>query len=258
MTSEHHTFEELIAIMKRLRGPGGCPWDAEQTHESLTRYLLEETYEALDALDRNDPKDLQEELGDLLLQIVLHAQIAFEAGEFRMTDVLAGVNSKIVRRHPHVFGDWQVDGVNKVLQNWEKLKEAEREANGVSQAKGLLDGLPGALPALSQAAEYQDRAGRVGFDWSEVQTVIDKVCQEVEAIRSAGTDETRADKVGDLLFAVVNLARWLKIDAESALRETNLRFRSRFAYIEKRVRELGKPLSSATLSEMEGFSLGWM
>jgi tetrapyrrole methylase family protein/MazG family protein len=246
-------FEAFQEVVARLRAPDGCVWDRAQTHESLRKHLLEETYEALDALDRSDPRDLQEELGDLLLQIVLHAQIAYEAGEFKMTDVLSGVHNKIVRRHPHVFGDWQVDGVGTVLQNWEKLKEAEREANGVSQTKGLLDGLPGALPALTQAAEYQDRAARVGFDWSEVQAVMDKVCEEVESFRSAATPEGGANEVGDLIFAVVNLARWLRIDAESALRETNLRFRRRFAYIEKRVRELGKPLSSTTRAEMDGF-----
>jgi tetrapyrrole methylase family protein/MazG family protein len=249
--AESTAFEAFQEIIAHLRAPNGCPWDRAQTHESLRKHLLEETYEALDALDRGNIQDMQEEFGDLLLQIVLHAQIASEAGEFKMTDILTGVYSKIVRRHPHVFGDWKVDEVGKVLQNWEKLKAAEREANGDAESKGLLDGLPAALPALSQAEELQDRAARVGFDWPTIEGVIDKICEEVEEMRSADTPEKRAGEIGDLFFAVVNLARWLKIDAESVLRQTNERFRRRFAYIEKRAREEGTRLAGMSQAEMD-------
>jgi tetrapyrrole methylase family protein/MazG family protein len=247
------SFEVLEEVVARLRAPDGCPWDRVQTHESLRKHLLEETYEALDALDRGDVSDMQEEFGDLLLQIILHAQIASEAGEFKMTDILAGIHDKIVRRHPHVFGDWKVDGVGHVLQNWEKLKAAEREANGEGEVKGLLDGLPLALPALSLAAELQDRAARVGYDWPNLEGVINMVCGEVEGVRSAGSPEAQAGRLGDLFFAVVNLARWLKVDAESALRQTNLHFRQRFAYVEKKAREAGKQLSHLTRLEIDRY-----
>lgn len=250
---ESAAFEAFEGVVARLRAPDGCPWDKAQTHESLRKHLLEETYETLDALDRGDTGAMQEEFGDLLLQIVLHAQIASEAGEFKMVDILSGIHDKIVRRHPHVFGDWQVDGVGKVLQNWEKLKAAEREANGETQTKGLLDGLPAALPALSLAAELQDRAARVGFDWPNIEGVIDKLCEEVEEVRTAETPEARASEIGDLFFAVVNLARWLKIDAESTLRRTNIRFRQRFGYIERRARETGRQIGSMTQAEMDVF-----
>jgi len=244
--SSFEAFQEIIA---HLRAPDGCPWDREQTHASLRPYLLEEAYETLAALDTGDPQAMCEEFGDLLLQIVLHTQIASEAGEFGMPTLLRGVHDKIVHRHPHVFGDVKVDGVRRVLQNWEKLKAEERQANGKAEA-GLLDSVPLALPALVQASEYQKRAARVGFDWPDVQGVLEKVCEEVEEIRQAA-EEQRAAELGDLLFAVVNLARWYKIDAESALREANLRFRRRFSYIEKTARQQGRALSAMSLEELE-------
>ena len=175
---------------------------------------------------------MREEFGDLLLQIVLHAQIASEYGEFSMSQVIKGIYDKIIRRHPHVFGDWQVDGVGNVLQNWEKLKAAERETNGETE-KGLLDGVALALPALTQAQEIQGRAARVGFDWPNLQGVVDKICEECAEFVNAPDDPSRMAEIGDLLFALVNLARRCDIDAESALRETNLRFRRRFAHIEQ-------------------------
>jgi len=244
------SFEELIA---HLRAPEGCPWDKKQTHDSLRTYLLEETYEALDALDKHDMAGLQEELGDIVLQIALHAQIATEAGEFKMADVLEGINRKIVFRHPHVFGDAAVDGVKGVLQNWEKLKQQERAKDGEKEEKGLLEGIPVSFPALAQAQAIQDRAARVGFDWKEIEPVVDKVFEEFEEVKTAPNDEERAKELGDLLFAVVNLVRWYHVDAESALRGTNLKFRRRFGHIEKRSREIGKPMQDMSLEEMDSY-----
>jgi tetrapyrrole methylase family protein/MazG family protein len=242
------SFQEVVA---RLRAPDGCPWDREQTHLTLRTSLLEETYEAIDAMDKEDAASLQEELGDLVLQIVLNAQIAYEDGEFRLSDVLQGINQKIVRRHPHVFGEVKVGNVDGVLRNWEKLKEAERKANGQAEKKGMLDGIPLALPALSQAQKYQDRAAHVGFDWEEVGPVWDKVAEEMQEVKDAQTDQEKEEELGDLLFAVVNLVRWYKVDAESALRGTNLKFKHRFGYIEKKAAEQGRQLTDMTLSEMD-------
>jgi tetrapyrrole methylase family protein/MazG family protein len=243
-------FQEIIA---RLRAPDGCPWDREQTHSSLRQNLLEETYETLASLDDEDPAGMAEEFGDLLLQIVLHAQIASEDGEFTMADVLRGINTKIVSRHPHVFGNARLDNVEGVLSNWEKLKAKERKANGVDVIKGLLDGVPIALPALTQAQQYQERAGRVGFDWKEIEPVFEKLLEEMREVREAADAESRAEELGDLLFAMVNLVRWYKVDAESALRKANQKFRSRFKHIEKRAREEGRSLADMTLEEMDVF-----
>jgi tetrapyrrole methylase family protein/MazG family protein len=239
-------FQELVA---HLRAPNGCPWDREQDHQTLRADLLEETYEALAALDADDPQAMREEFGDLLMQIVLHAQIANEYGEYRMSDVLHGIHTKIVHRHPHVFGEVQVDGVSKVLQNWEKLKAEERQAKGKSEAS-LLDSVPVALPALNLAEEYQQRAARVGFDWPDVQGVLDKVCEEAGEVRTA-EDSQRPAEIGDLLFAVVNLARWYHVDAESVLRETNARFKRRFSYIEQSARANGKKVADLSAQEMD-------
>jgi tetrapyrrole methylase family protein/MazG family protein len=241
-------FQEVIA---RLRAPGGCPWDQKQTHASLRTYLLEETYEALDALDRNDLEGLKEELGDLVLQIALHAQIASEKGEFNMTDILSGINQKIIYRHPHVFKDWVVSGEQQVVQNWETLKGNERAANGSELEKGILDGVPLSFPALAQAQAIQERAARIGFDWPDIQPVLDKVQEEIEEVKSAKNEIDRAKELGDLLFSLVNLIRWYKIDAESTLRMTNRKFRKRFAYIENEARIKGTSLQNMTLSEMD-------
>jgi tetrapyrrole methylase family protein/MazG family protein len=248
------SFEAFQEIIAHLRAPNGCPWDREQTHQSLRTNLLEETYEALDALDDNDPEKMREEFGDLLLQITLHAQIANEAGEFNINQVLKGVYDKIIHRHPHVFGDWKVSGVENVLQNWEKLKAEERASihneNGAAE-KGLLDGVAKALPALSQAEEIQRRAARVGFDWPDTRGVVDKISEECHELLHAVDLASRSDELGDLLFAVVNLARHYQIDAESALRQTNARFRKRFSHIENTARRQGKTLSDLSLDEME-------
>lgn len=243
-------FQELVA---HLRAPDGCPWDREQTHQSLRTSLLEETYEVLQSLDEEDPEGMCEEFGDLLLQIVLHAQIAAEEGEFTMADVLEHIHKKIVFRHPHVFGDLAVNGTGDVLTNWEKLKEAERKSNGQKNRNGLLDGVPKNFPALAQAQAYQSRAARVNFDWDTIQGVLEKVHEEMSEVSDAQNDDERAAELGDLLFAVVNLVRWYGVDAESALRESNQRFRNRFAYVEHRVKEMGKKMGDMSQKEMDIF-----
>jgi len=247
-------FEAFQEIVAHLRAPDGCPWDKEQTHQSLRQHLLEESYETIAAMDANDAAGMREEFGDLLLQIVLNAQIASEEGEFTANDVIHGIYDKIIRRHPHVFGDVKVAGVEGVLTNWEKLKERERK--GSEQEKGLLDGVPVALPALSQAQEYQDRAARVGFDWPEIQGVLDKIAEEINEVKSAENEAALSDELGDLLFALVNLARWKKVDAESALRGTNRKFKRRFAYVEGGAISQGRNLTDLSLDEMEALWQG--
>ncbi len=245
-TSAFENFQETIA---HLRAPDGCPWDREQTHRSLRPHLMEEAYETLSALDNEDEAALREELGDLLLQVILHAQIATEAGTFTMADVVAHVQEKIVHRHPHVFAGLDVEGVDQVLQNWESLKAAERKEH--QQDKGLLDGIPQNFPALSQAAEIQSRVVRVGFDWSDLAGVEGKVQEEMQEVAQAATPAERVGEIGDLLFAVVNYARWLEVDAEAALREANLRFRRRFRQLEREASRQGRELSDMTLEEMD-------
>ncbi len=239
-------FQETIA---RLRAPDGCPWDQEQTHQSLRSNLLEETYEVLAALDRDDVGALREELGDLLLQIVLHAQIAVEAGEFSLADVIAAIDAKIKRRHPHVWGELAVSGAEQVIRNWELLKAQEREEN--HKAGSLLDGVPKALPALAQADAYGRRAARVGFDWPDASGVVAKIHEEIAELQAAADAETQVAELGDLLFAVVNWARWLDVDPEAALREANARFARRFAYIETEVRRRGLDLTQMNMDALE-------
>jgi tetrapyrrole methylase family protein/MazG family protein len=244
------SFEAFQEVVARLRAPDGCPWDQEQTHQSLRPHLLEEAYETLAALDSDDPQQMAEEFGDLLLQIVLNAQIGSEEGGFSMLDVLKGIHDKIIRRHPHVFGDEQIRDVKNVLQNWEKLKADERKTNGESN-KGLMDGVPLALPALVQAQEYQDRAARVGFDWQNIEGVLEKIVEEIDEIQRANNSVELADEIGDLFFALVNLARWKQVDAESALRSTNMKFKQRFAHIEQVAQKQGRKVSELSLDEME-------
>ncbi len=211
---------------------------------------MEETFEALTALDSGDPVHIQEELGDMILLILLHTQIAAEDGEFTVADVLRGIHTKIVRRHPHVFGDVKLNEPGEILANWERLKEAERQENGNREAS-ILDGVALALPALVQAQIYQKRAARVGFDWPDIQGVLDKMNEELEEVHAAEDEVHRSMEIGDLIFAVVNLARWYKVDAESALREANARFRKRFAYIEAAARTSGRSTADLSLDEME-------
>jgi tetrapyrrole methylase family protein/MazG family protein len=243
------SLEALQEVVAHLRAPEGCPWDREQTHASLRRHLLEEAYEAIEAMDAESPEAMREEFGDLLLQIMLNSQIAAEMGEFTVNDVSQGIRDKIIRRHPHVFGDVQVDGVEGVLTNWEKLKEAERGAK--TGSGGLLNGVPRSLPALGQAQEYQERAARVGFDWPEVQGVLDKIAEEIAEVKGAGTPDALSDELGDLFFALVNLSRWKEVDAESALRGANTRFKKRFSFIESAARRQARNLSDLSLQEME-------
>ncbi|HXQ34349.1 MAG TPA: nucleoside triphosphate pyrophosphohydrolase, partial [Anaerolineales bacterium] len=243
------SFESFAEIIAHLRAPNGCPWDREQTHESLRKHLLEESYETIAAIDSGDFNSMREEFGDLLLQVVLQAQVANEEGQFNVNQVIQGIYSKILRRHPHVFGDLKLEGVQGVLANWEKLKEQERGKK--KDGKGLLDGVPVALPALSQAQEYQDRAARVGFDWPEIEGVIDKVKEEVEEIKNAESDFELASEIGDLFFALVNVSRWKNVDAESALRGTNRKFKQRFGYVEHEAKKDGLNLSDLNLEEMD-------
>jgi tetrapyrrole methylase family protein/MazG family protein len=248
---EGTSFEAFAEIVAHLRAPDGCPWDKEQTHQTLRKHLLEESYETLAALDASDIDGMREEFGDLLLQIVLNAQIAYQDNEFTMTEVTKHIYDKIVRRHPHVFGDVKLDGVDDVLTNWEKLKEKERGKK--KEDKGILDGVPASLPALNQAQEYQDRAARVGFDWPEISDVLDKVREEIEEVKTAENPEQVKEELGDLFFVLVNLARWREVDAESALREANLKFKRRFAHVEKGAKQQGRNLSDMTLAEMDSF-----
>lgn len=244
-------FDELVEIMKRLRGPGGCPWDQEQTHQTLKPYLLEECYEALEAIDSGDRQKLCAELGDVLLQVVFHAQLATEAGAFDMRDVCARIDEKLIWRHPHVFGEVQVRDSNEVVDNWEHLKRQEQEA---ATRDSALDGTPHTLPALKRATEIQKKAARVGFDWPDIRGPLAKLREElaeVESAREAERPEAIAEEVGDLLFAVVNVARFLSVDSEEALRMACERFVARFKHIEQGAREAGRALEDMTLQEMD-------
>jgi tetrapyrrole methylase family protein/MazG family protein len=244
------SFEAFLEIIAHLRAPDGCPWDRKQTHQTLRPHLIEEAYELLDALDADDPQAMQEEFGDLLLQIILHAQIASEYGEFTIADVLTGIHRKIVYRHPHVFEGLSLTDPESVLVNWEKLKAQERASNGKLE-NGLLDGVSLTLPALIQAHEYQSRAARVGFDWPDIHGVTAKLSEEMQEVEQAENDSQLSDEIGDLLFSVVNLARWKKVDAESALRAANMRFRHRFSFLERASRSQGRELSDFSLDEMD-------
>lgn len=243
------SFEEFQEVIAHLRAPEGCPWDREQTHLTLRSGLLEEAYEVLAALDAEDPQALREELGDLLLEIVMQTQIAAEEGEFSMPDVLRGVNNKIVRRHPHVFGDQQAADAQEVLLNWERLKAQERSADGRAEAS-LLDGIPLALPALVRAQQYMGRAARVGFEWPDIQAVVAKLEEEMKEAVAAESEQARVEEIGDLLFTAVNLSRWYEVDAESALRSACERFYKRFSYIEATARTRGCSVSDLSLDEM--------
>ncbi|NPA27393.1 MAG: nucleoside triphosphate pyrophosphohydrolase [Chloroflexi bacterium] len=251
---EGTSFEEFENLIARLRAPDGCPWDRKQTHQSLRKHLLEEAYEVLDALDRNDPTALREELGDLLLQIVLHTQIAVEEGEFTMPEVLKTVYDKIIRRHPHVFGDVKVKDADEVLRNWEAIKRREKatkQARAPQEQPSVLDDLPRALPALAQAQAIQRKVGEVGFDWPDIQGVWKKVEEELDEVRTATSPDATTREIGDLLFAVVNLARHLDVDAESALREANQRFARRFREVERQALAQGRELERMSLEEMD-------
>ena len=243
------TFQETIA---HLRAPDGCPWDREQTHQSLRPFLLEEAYEVLEALDTGDTAGLAEEMGDLLLQIVLHTQIAIDTGEFNMGHVIDHINRKLLRRHPHVFGDVEVNSVDDVTTNWETIKKAEKAARGqTDQIPSALDGVPQALPALTQALTISKRAVKMGFEWPNIEGVLDQLIEEAHEITMAESPEHLEAEIGDLLFSAVNLARWRKIDPESALRGTNARYRWRFQKMEQLAAAQGKNLPDLSTDDME-------
>jgi tetrapyrrole methylase family protein/MazG family protein len=237
-------FQTFVDIIARLRAPDGCPWDRQQTHASLRANLLSECYEVLEALDESDSPALCEELGDLLLQIVLHAQIARDAGEFEIGDVIESIAAKIVRRHPHVFGSARAKDAEEVMHNWETLKRKERP-----EGTSMLEGVPKDMPALDYAYEISRRAVRVGFEWEDIEGVIDKLVEEVKEIKDAGSPEEKAVEFGDLLFTLVNFARWQGIDSESALREANRKFYRRFAHMEELCRRRGRDLPSLSFRE---------
>jgi tetrapyrrole methylase family protein/MazG family protein len=246
------SLQALQEVVAKLRAPDGCPWDRDQTHSSLRSGLLEETYEVLEALDSDDPRQLKEELGDMLLQVVLHQQIAVEEGEFRPSEVIGHLVGKLVRRHPHVFGELEVDGSEEVLRNWEAIKRLEREDRSTEQ-KSVLDGVVEALPALARAQALQERASRVGFDWADVAGVIEKVEEEIAEFRDADAPNEKACEIGDLLFSLVNLARRVGVDSESVLREANERFVRRFKGVEAQVAAQNRVLTDCTLDELDGY-----
>jgi len=249
-------------ISDRLRRPDGCPWDREQTHESLRNHLLEEAYEVYDALGAGATPALAEELGDLLLQVILHAQLAAEEGVFDLTDVNASIAAKIVRRHPHVFGDAEVRTASDVNRQWERIKADERagaaeaaEANGAEPAaepKGALDGVSRILPALAASQEMQERAANIGYEWPSIEGVLDKVTEELGELASASTDAERAEEYGDLLFVLVNVARWKGIEAEAALRAANDKFRRRFRSVERQAARRGVALRDLDFEALDG------
>jgi MazG family protein len=284
-------FERAVEIMHRLRAPGGCPWDREQTFDSIKKYTVEETYEVLEAIDNRDWKELPGELGDLLLQVLFYSEMAGEAGHFSIDKVLETLSDKLVRRHPHVFGDVEAETSQEVLKNWEAIKTLERAEKAAGQAqdnapdnepdkvraKPLLASVSSAMPALLEGLKLSNKAAHVGFDWPSIEGIFDKLEEEAAELRreveripppgpqpvgrgvagargssvSAELQGRLQDEVGDLLFTVVNMARYLEVDPESALRQTNRKFRQRFGHMELRVREAGKELGDASLDEME-------
>jgi tetrapyrrole methylase family protein/MazG family protein len=245
---EQNQFNRLIDIMATLRGPDGCPWDKAQNHKSLKPYLLEEAYEVLEAIDSDDPADLAEELGDLLLQIVFHARMASESGAFDIDDVCRKISDKLVERHPHIFADKADLTPSQVLDRWEAIKQ---KTNG---KRSMLQGVPKTLPALLKAYRIQEKVRRVGFDWAKPEEVMAKIKEEVAEFEQAFADKDKEllqSELGDLLFSLVNLSRHLGLRAEDALDDTNKKFIARFQYIEKKLAEIGKTPADSTLAEMD-------
>ena len=246
-------IDRLLDIMRTLRSPQGCPWDREQTLTTLKQHLIEETYEVLDAIDSGDRQLLREELGDLLLQVVFQTQICAEDGDFDFQDVAAAIADKLVRRHPHVFGDVKADTADEVLRNWEQIKRTEK---GDATPRSAVAGVPRHLPALHKAQQIQSRVARVGFDWRETKDVLAKIEEEIAEIKMAMAEESEArvrDEIGDLLFAVVNLTRFVGHEAEDVLNQTVAKFSRRFQFIEDRVHAAGKALTDCSLEELEDF-----
>jgi MazG family protein len=258
-------FEKLVALQARLRGPGGCPWDREQTHESLRKFLVEETYEVLDAMESGDPKKFAPELGDLLLQVIFHAILAEEAGNFTLADVIESVHTKMVRRHPHVFGKVKARTSAAVLKNWEQLKAAERtKESGRAKAAddSILAGVPRSLPAVLEAQQLASRASHIGFDWENVEGIFEKLTEEMKELREATRTQTAGGKAaspyarieeeaGDLLAAAVNIARFLGVDPEIALKKANRKFKRRFEWMESAAKQEGRRLADLPRARME-------
>jgi MazG family protein len=246
-------FQKLVEIMARLRAPGGCPWDREQTFDTIKPYLLEETYEVMEAIDARDWPELAGELGDLLLQSVFFSQMAADQNLFSIADALDAINEKLIRRHPHVFGDQTAETAGDVRRIWGEVKAAEKKQKAERHA-GLLDSVPRALPALVEAQQLTTRAAHVGFDWDNAEQVLEKLHEELaefDAARRGASQEELEGELGDMLFVLVNLARFVKADPEQALRKTNAKFRRRFGYIERKLGERGKSPEEATLAEMD-------
>ncbi len=246
-------FQRLVEIMARLRAPGGCPWDREQSFDTIKPYTLEETYEVLDAVDRRDFDELRGELGDFMLQAVFYAQMAAEEKLFDIGDSLDAINEKLIRRHPHVFADETASTGKEVLKRWDEIKAEERKEKA-EKPQGLLASVPRALPALVEAQQITSRASRVGFDWQDVAQVLGKLAEEIREFEEAsarGTHDHIEDEVGDLLFTIVNLARFVKVDPEQALRRTNTKFRQRFGHVERRLSAQGKEVSGTPIEELE-------
>lgn len=255
MTSSHD-ITALLEIMARLRAPDGCPWDHQQTFDSIAPYTIEEAYEVADAIARKDMAGLKDELGDLLFQTVYHAQIAQETGAFNFSDIVEAICTKMISRHPHVFGEAQIANAEAQILAWDEYKAVERAARpGGDTRKGLLDEVPLNLPALTRAAKLQSRAAKAGFDWPEIAPVLDKVREEIGELEieiASGASAARlADELGDILFATVNIARHMKLDPETALRAANQKFERRFAYIEQQLAKAGKQPSNSTLAELD-------
>lgn len=246
-------FNQLVALMARLRAPDGCPWDQKQTFDTIKPYLLEETYEVLDAIDARDWPELSEELGDLMLQPVFFAQMAAEAGHFRIEDCLRAINDKLIRRHPHIFGEVIAETAEDVKRNWDVIKAEEKSGKGRPQG-ALLDGISRALPALAEAQQIAAKAASQGFDWPGIAPVFDKLQEELAELdeaRAAGQPAEIEDEFGDILFVMVNLARFLHVDPEQALRKSNAKFRRRFGYVEARLGEMNRPFTESNIDEME-------
>jgi len=251
-------FEKLLDTMRKLRSPEGCPWDREQTHKSLAPYLIEECYEAFSAIEKveSDPEALKEELGDILLQVVFHSLIAEERGDFSIRDVVEGVTQKLILRHPHVFGDEKFTHAEEVLRNWDRLKAIQREiTSGKSkEQKSILESVPIHFPALLEALKLSKEAAKFGFDWQDIDGVFNKIEEEINELKEAvnhGQQFEVEEEIGDLLFAVVNLARKLGVEPETALKRANMKFRERFQRIEELLSQDGKNLEGATLEEMD-------
>jgi MazG family protein len=248
-----HKFNRLVEIMARLRAPDGCPWDREQSFDTIKPYTVEETYEVLDAIDRRDWRGLAEELGDFMLQAVFYAQMASEEELFTVDDSLDAINEKLIRRHPHIFGTGTAKTSGDVKRRWDEIKEEEKAGRGETP-RHLLDSVPRAMPALVEAQQIASKAAHVGFDWENVEQVFEKMREEIDELaraRESAVQDHIEDELGDILFVLVNVARFLKVDPEQALRKTNAKFRRRFAYVEDCLRERGKSPADSNIAEME-------